>query len=110
MLNYRGVVLSSARLFSFIGGIIGPWRVVSMTTIVGDPLADVTRLAVVTGAVPAVAEGGGWVLRGVTSHERYLTRSEKDQLLPREPSLDRPQVTCAALIPVRKTATWWVLA
>jgi len=39
----------SARLFSFVGGEIGPWRVVDMSTVVGGAVADVTRLNIVTG-------------------------------------------------------------
>lgn len=100
----------NARLFSFVGGEVGPWRVVSFSTVVGDALADVRRLDVATRAVPEVPDGAKWVLRGVTSNERYVTRSEKDQLAARQPALGRPQATCAALIPIRKTASWWALA
>jgi len=83
---------------------------VSVSTVVGDPLADVRRLDIVTGAVPELPEGAKWVLRGLTSNERYVTRSEKDQLVARQPALGRPHATCAALIPIRKTASWWGLA
>ncbi len=50
-----------------------------------------------------------WLLRGVTSNERYVTRLEKDQLVAKQPGLDRPEATRAALIPIRKTASWWSL-
>jgi hypothetical protein len=100
----------NARLFSFVGGEIGPWRVVSISTIVGDTLADVQRLNIVTGAVLEVPEGAKWLLRGLTSNERYVTRLEKEQLVAKQPILGRPQATCAALIPIRKTASWWGLA
>ena len=100
----------NARLFSFIGGVTGAWRVVNMSTIVGAPLPDVTRLDLVTGTVPEMPDGAKWVLRGLTSSERYVTRSEKDQLVARQPPLGRPHATCAALIPIHKTASWWVLA
>ncbi len=100
----------NARLFSFVGGEIGPWRVVSISTIVGDALADVKKLSILTGAVPQVSEGAKWVLRGLTSNERYVTRLEKEQLVAKQPALGRPEATCAALIPIRKTASWWVLA
>jgi hypothetical protein len=46
----------------------------------------------------------------MTSHERYVTREEKQQLVARQPGLGRSDATCAALIPVRKTSTWWSLA
>jgi hypothetical protein len=100
----------TARLFSFIGGMTGPWRVVSMSTVVGAPFPDVTRLDIVTGTVPERPDRAEWVLRGLTSNERYVTRSEKDQLIARQPALGRPNATCAALIPIRKTASWWSLA
>ncbi len=100
----------NARLFSFVGGEIGPWRVVDMSTVVGNGLAEVMRLNIIAGAVSGVPEGAEWLLRGLTSNERYVTRLEKDQLVAKQPTLDRPQATCAALIPIRKTASWWTLA
>lgn len=100
----------NSRLYSFVGGVTGTWRLISINTVVGEPLADVERLDIVTGAVPEVPDGAKWVLRGLTSNERYVTRAEKDQLAARQPPLGRPRATCAALIPIRKTAAWWGLA
>jgi chlorite dismutase len=100
----------NGRHFSFVGGVTGTWRVVNISAVVGDPLAKVSRLDIVRGALPEVPDGARWLLRGVTSNERYVTRSEKDQLVATQPALDRPQATCAALIPIRKTASWWGLA
>lgn len=54
-------------------------------------------------------QSGGWVLRGVTSFERYVTRPERSLLEARQESLGRPSATRAALIPVRKSAAWWDL-
>lgn len=99
-----------SRLYSFIGGKIGPWQVVNIRTIVGDPLADVQRLSLVNGALADAPPEARWLLRGITSNERYITRSEKDQLLAIQPALGRPQSTCAALISIRKNALWWGLA
>ena len=100
----------NARVFSFVGGEVGPWRVVKISTVVGDALADAKRLSIVAGAVPQVPKGAKWLLRGLTSNERYVTRQEKEQLVAKQPTLGRPQATCAALIPIRKTASWWALA
>ena len=100
----------NARLFTFLGGEAGPWRVVSINTVVGDALADAARLNIVAGAVPSVPEGAKWLLRGTTSNERYVIRQEKDRLQAKQPALGQPQATCAALIPIRKTASWWALA
>ena len=48
-------------------------------------------------------------LRGVTSHERYVTRAEKTKLAASQPELGRPEATAAAFIPIRKSAAWWAL-
>ena len=97
------------RLVSFVGGDAGAWRVVTINAIVGDPLVDVQRLDVVSGDAAPIGRRAGWILRGVTSNERYVTRPEKERLVERQPSLGRPEATCAALIPLRKTAEWWAL-
>ncbi len=99
-----------SRLFSFAGGEVGLWQVVNIRTVIGDALADVERLNIATGAVEEVPDGAKWLLRGLTSNERYITRLEKDQLMAKQPTLGRPQAICAALIPIRKTASWWALA
>lgn len=100
----------NSRLYSFVGGVAGSWRVVSINTVVGKPLADVGRLDIVSGAVREVPEDAKWALRGITSNERYVTRAEKGQLAARQPPLGRSHATCAALIPIRKTESWWSLA
>jgi chlorite dismutase len=50
-----------------------------------------------------------WVLRGVTSNERYVERSEKQQLIAVQEGLGRTESRFAALIPIRKNAAWWAL-
>jgi chlorite dismutase len=50
-----------------------------------------------------------WTLRGVTSNERYVERSERAALVERQQGLGRPGTTCAALIPITKKAEWWEL-
>lgn len=44
-----------------------------------------------------------------TSNERYVTLDEKGRLVANQQGLGRPESTCAALIPIRKCAEWWVL-
>jgi len=97
------------RLFTFVGGEIGFWRVVEVKPVIGETLADVKRLNVVNGAVPVEPDAAKWLLRGVTSNERYVTRSEKNQLVAKQPVLGRCEATCAALIPIRKASSWWSL-
>jgi chlorite dismutase len=80
-----------------------------MSTVVGDGLADVGRLSIVAGAVAEAPRGANWMLRGLTSNERYVHRPEKDRLVAKQPDLGRPEAICAALIPIRKNASWWGL-
>ena len=74
--------MSHGRLFTFVGGDAGPWEVVSQRAVIGDGLELVDRLRIVPGEVPD-ENGSGWILRGVTSHERYVTREEKTKLVAR---------------------------
>jgi chlorite dismutase len=97
------------RLFSFVGGREGQWRVTAFLAIVGDALHAIERLNIVAGNVAAQSAGAAWVLHGVTSNERYVTRPEKEQLLAKQPALGRPEADCAVLIPIRKNAKWWTL-
>lgn len=97
------------RLFSFVGGATGPWVVTEMRAVVGEPLAVSERLDIVNGSVSVLPDGTKWILRGVTSNERYATRSEKSLLVAKQTALGRPEASCAALIPIRKKAEWWVL-
>jgi hypothetical protein len=97
------------RLWSFVGGPDGPWKTSETRTIAGDSLPAVERIQVVSGNISPVPPGAGWVLRGATSNDRYVTRGEKEQLLARQPVLGRPEADCAVLIPIRKNAQWWTL-
>lgn len=97
------------RLFNFVGGITGPWKVVGMASIIGSGLERVERLAMLTGNLDGLPSGSKWVLRGVTSYERYVNRREQENLIASQPPLDRPEATCAALIPISKSASWWAL-
>jgi len=97
------------RLFSFMGGDAGVWKTLRMETLVGSPIPLMPRLDVVSGPVNEGPRGTGWLLRGITSNERYVHRGEKEDLLSKQPRLGRPEATCAALIPIRKNAAWWGL-
>ena len=98
------------RMMTFVGGDRGAWQVVRMDTITGAPLEEVHRIALIDGHLASLPIGGKWLLRGVTSHQRYTTRAESEQLVARQPALGRAEATCAALIPIRKSAAWWALA
>jgi hypothetical protein len=100
----------TGRAFTFVGGSAGRWRVERAETISGDPLAAAAHVDVVDSLLGNPPPGASWMLRGVTSHERYVTRAERELLVAQQPGLGRPAATCAALIPVRKSAAWWALA
>lgn len=99
---------SMPRLFSFWGGNQGPWAVLKSEVLIGDPLPEATHVGVGPGAVQPA--DSSWVLRGVTSNERYAERAEKTSLVSRQAGLGRPGSHLAALIPIRKSAAWWALA
>lgn len=99
----------STRLFSFIGGDTGRWRVAKMDAIVGAPLPAASRLAVASSAEIPSDPYAAWVLRGITSNERYVDRDEKSQIVAKLLDLGRAEATCAALIPIRKNEAWWAL-
>jgi chlorite dismutase len=95
-------------LVAFLGGRHGAWRVERMNAVRGAPLDTVERLAVMEGVsspLPDVV----WILRGVTSHERYANRREHEELAAIQERLARPGSTRAALIPIRKSDAWWAL-
>jgi chlorite dismutase len=97
----------STRLYSFVAGASGAWRIERMDAIAGAALPGAARLEIVAGS--GAGDKATWVLRGMTSNERYVTREEKQQLVAKQEGLGRPASTCAALIPIRKSEAWWLL-
>lgn len=92
----------------FSAGEEGPWRIVEIKQICGLSLPTADFLEITDGDT---GEGGKrWVLRGAAGHTRYTTRSETDQLVRRQARLGRASAKCAALIPIRKSEVWWLLA
>lgn len=99
----------NTRLFTFLSGEIGQWKIVESKSIVGDGLLLAKKLNIINGTVPSLPNGTQWLLRGVTSNERYVTRPEKEKLVATQAGLGRPEADCAALIPIRKNAQWWAM-
>jgi chlorite dismutase len=98
---------------TFIAGTDGAWHIDRITGVAGPslPSADYLEIeATTTTTTAAVTAKAAWMLRGVAGHERYVERSEHDQLAPRSPRLGRGEATCAALIPIRKSPVWWAMA
>lgn len=98
---------------ALIGGASGEWRIDRNEPVRGAALPAAGRLAVLEGAAagdPRVAAAPAWLLRGVRSYERYVTRAEQAELTARSPALGRTEATRAALIPISKSAAWWAMA
>lgn len=98
-----------SRLFTFHAGHTGDWRIKDLRPIKGSSLDIATHINVVDGADLEPFANIVWSLRGITSNERYVTTAEKLLLVDTQEGLGRQLSTCAALIPIRKTAAWWSL-
>lgn len=99
----------STRMFSFMGGDTGPWRVAGMKAVVGEPLPAARRLKIDSSAEMLSDPHSAWVLRGIISNERYVDREERHEIVAKQLGLGRPESTCAALISIRKNTAWWAL-
>ena len=97
------------RNFTFVGGSAGRWQVTRIEPVIGLALESVSHIDVLEGYPTTTPNGMAWMLRGVTSYERYVIREEQSSLTAIQPTLARPTATCAALIPVKKSASWWAL-
>jgi len=96
---------------AFVGGRSGEWRVERFEAVTGIPLEPVTHIRIVEGtAVNGIVSEASWVLRGVVSNERYVTRVEHEALASLQAPVGRTASTCAALIPITKAERWWKLA
>lgn len=95
------------RHYSFAGGEQGLWRVVAQKAVAGEPLPSVARLDVSHAGTPTAKYS--WILKGIISNERYVEHNERALLVAKQEGLDRPQATCAALLPIRKSGAWWML-
>ncbi|MDP1869133.1 chlorite dismutase family protein [Bradyrhizobium sp.] len=97
---------------TFRGGPSGAWRVTGFSAVKGAPLQAVPSLSVVHSeaiALPLLPSPTAWRLAGVASYVRYVERGEKTQLTAAQEGLGRPEASCAALIPIKKSAAWWEL-
>ena len=89
----------------FVGGDAGEWQVASISEVRGEGLPAAARMSVLEGPNAAgYASAAAWVLRGVTSNERYVQRAEQEALRARTPALGRPEATAAATPAARRPA------
>ena len=97
---------------TFRGGQSGAWRITLNSAVKGEGLAAVPALAITQSesiALPILPSATSWRLAGVVSSLRYVEKAEKAQLAEKQAPLGRKEATCAALIPIRKSAAWWAL-
>jgi hypothetical protein len=97
-------------LVQFRAGELGPWRVERVIPVIGEALPMAPHLAVLEGAQAPPPGPAAWSLRGTTSHMRYTRRPESTAMVAVQAGLARPEASCAALIPIRKSEAWWSLA
>ncbi len=96
-------------MIHFVGGETGAWRVTELKAVTGESLAVVSHVEIME-SNSIVTTSGLWTLRGFSSNIRYANKSEKEKLVAVQQGLGRPEATCAALIPIRKSDAWWLLA
>src|SRR5438876_4530010 len=94
---------------AFVTGATGRWKVERLEGIRGPSMAAASHLEISLGT-NTTPQHAVWILRGVTSHERYATRAEHDRIAAVQPPLDRAEATRAALIPIAKSAEWWEMS
>ena len=82
----------------------------SNRTIIGESLEPVQKVDVINLPAVELKTDYVWVLQGFTSNLRYTERAEVTQLRAKQEGLNRPGSTCAAMIPIKKTAEWWAMA
>jgi len=95
---------------AFIAGNSGKWRVLSVSPVRGQPLDFASHIEVTSAENSARGASEVWRLEGQISNLRYATRGELKALRSKQEPLGRPQARYAAMIPIRKSASWWDLA
>jgi hypothetical protein len=102
-------IASMQRLYHFAAGHSGGWVVEQVMRVTGELLPAAPRIAVIAETPAHPPRDVTWCLRGITSNERYVTREEKTALVAKQEGLGRAQASCAAMIPIRKSAAWWAM-
>jgi chlorite dismutase len=98
-----------ARFYTFVGGETGLWQVEEVRSVRGDGLQTPRCLDLQNTHLATLPADAVWALRGAASHQRYTTRAEQTALAAVQAPLGRVESVCAALIPIRKNAAWWLL-
>lgn len=94
------------RLFTFVAGSCGTWKIDKMESVVGPKLPAATHLEVCAGALERDGSEH-WALSGVGAGEGYLGLI--GSRAPFEEMSLHPRRSQAAFLAVRKSADWWAL-
>jgi len=101
--------MSISASYSFIAGDRGAWEVTSMSRVIGEALEAAPFFEIRNEYLIRPPVDFRWLLRGVTSSQRYVESPGQANLMSAQPQLGRPGATCAAFIPIRKKDEWWAL-
>lgn len=95
----------------FLAGGDGRWPIDRVVAVTGEDLPRAERLLIVHGDYDSFSnrEPVAWAITAFTSNERYVERAEWAILSASQEPLERPEATCAAMLPVRKSDAWWDL-
>jgi chlorite dismutase len=93
----------------FIGSHSGLWKVIQLNRVKGESIAKPEYIDI-TNDGDAPQSNALWSLKGFNSNIRYTHKDEKQLLQAKQAPLARPEATCAALIPIKKSDAWWELA
>ena len=100
---------ANPRATMFVGSKTGSMRVVSHTTICGQPIERAEGVDIIVGVAAMVHDDAVWAFHGVATNDRYTTRAEKTELTSKQAPIGRAEATSSALILLRKRAEWWAL-
>ncbi len=93
---------------TFSAGNEGQWEMQRILPVIGDVLPMAKRLSITTNAT--TASEADWRLKGVVSNPRYSQAAEMKMMKPVSEGLMRPEAIYGALIPIKKSDAWWMMA
>jgi len=98
------------KIVSFIGGKAGEYKINTISTISGSPIALCDFVSIKKETLSdSQRTNSTWVLQGFASNLRYTTRPEKNILDEKPSVLGISENKCLAMIPIKKNSAWWLL-
>ncbi len=92
---------------TFLGGQRGSWQVDRIEAVRGAGLPSIAAVETLHRLEWGRPAGVSWSLRGVSEEVHYATAAEDARLRAVQPKLGRSTSTRAALLPIRKSQSWW---